>query len=232
MSNVIKSFNVKESDVRKIDISNFAVNADVQKQKLEAKKTSTPIETDIQKAKKEADQILRMAQKEKEDIYRKAKEKGFKEGYDKGFDEGRQVGMSDGKSKAEKLIAKTEDLLSQTESLKAELLIQAEKDILALTGFILEQVIGDVTSQDKNLIKTLYDKLSPLAKPRNLKEVIVSSANEQLITSYLEDIGDSNVRVVTDRQMRDDEIKVVTNQGYIPYNITALVNEIKEQLVN
>ncbi|WP_350344949.1 FliH/SctL family protein [Proteinivorax tanatarense] len=233
MSNVIKSFNVKENSIKKVKILDIASNTNEEKKinTKEDEKTESSNERGLEQAKHEAELIIKTALKEKEEIIEKAKSDGFKSGFEKGTIEGKKQGLSEGQREAKKLIEKSTNLLKQAEDYKNQMLDQTEKDVLVLTSYIIEKVVGEATSKDKDLVIYLYNKLSPLVKQRNPKEVIVSPSNKEILSDYLEEKGETNLKVTIDDQMQNDEIKVLTDQGFIPYHISSLVSEIKKQLV-
>ncbi len=104
----------------------------------------------IQKANEKAQQILRDAQTEAEQI----RETARCEGYEAGIAEGRQKADAELRAKNKEV----KDVLSRIEDYRQDLYIMLESDVLSLAMDVAEKITDVVISRDDNVFKDIVKK--------------------------------------------------------------------------
>lgn len=134
---------------------------------------------------------------------------------------------------AEKRVAlKTMEMVSKSQAIYSEALLNAQSDCANLAFRIAEQIIGDkITTHPKGLCKKIALSIEQLAEP---SEVIVQINPMQTtqISNQLKNLSLKSFRLITSPNIEVGNANIITNSGSLEFNWRTQLNEIKREILN
>lgn len=198
----------------------------------------------LERAQAEAARILEEARAQAESLVAESAPRGFDEGLARGLDEGREQGRSEGRSEAleqhgaelERLVGSWKQALERFESQRAEMLLAAREDILALAVAMGEKITRRVIEADPAVVNEhVAEALGLVAAPTGVT-LSVNPGDRKLVESVLGEVLEAVGRCEHVDLRDDPEIArggciVTTGSGRIDASVERQIERITDTLL-
>jgi flagellar assembly protein FliH len=240
-----EAFKVHWNEEREILIASAKAEAQdiLSKAEEEAARITQRNDEDTQTAKTqaqdEAEKIIldarqKVEQMREEDL--KTFEAERKEARDSGREAGREEGFADGKAEVERLVQRTQTMLERAQGKRAEILSEAEQDIIDLVLLISRKVIKVISENQRNVI--ISNVVQALRKIKTKGDVIirVNMADVKLTTEHTNDFiklveGAKSIQVVEDSTVDSGGCIIETDFGEIDARISSQLAELESKIL-
>jgi flagellar assembly protein FliH len=159
-----------------------------------------------------------------------------KEAWDKGFAEGREAGFAVGREETERLGGRLHVILEKSMEKRAEILQEAEAQIIDLVLLIAKKVIKVLSENQKNVVVSNVIQALRRLKTRGDVVIRVNLADLQLTASHTKEFiqmveNAKGITVVEDSTVDRGGCVIETDFGQIDARISSQLNEIEEKIL-
>ncbi len=209
-----------------------AAFAEVKRQTDKAQVLKTEAEQEaqeiIKKAQDEAAKIIQDANVEKESIVRNA----HQEGYDKGHEEGFQTGTSE----VNRLVERTHKILEAVMARREEILSQTEQQIVELVILMTRKVVKIISENQKSVVMANVLQALKKVKGRGDVTIRVNLADVKLTTEHIQDFihqveNIKGITVLEDSTVEKGGCIVETDFGAIDAKIQSQLTELETKIL-
>lgn len=230
-----KEYNIigkQEDDLASAESKQHLTKAQTQAQKL-LQDALIQVEQTIAQAQEEAANILKQAQTDAANIQIQAQEIGQKMGFDAGY----QDGYNQATEEAQNIIRSAETIVNGAYQSQKEILMNTEKDMLALIIAISKKVINKELRMQPDIILRLTEAAIKELKEREVVKLIVnpqsvvilknaSNALKQRINSL------EIIKIIEDKSVPIGGVIVESASGKIDAQIDTQLEEIYNRLLD
>jgi flagellar assembly protein FliH len=160
-----------------------------------------------------------------------------REAYRKGFDGGREEGYAEGKAEVARLTDRLHVVIEKTMDKRAEILSDAENEVVELVLLIARKVIKTISENQKNVV--VSNVVQALRKLKTRGDVIirVNLADLKLVSEHVKDFlamaeNVKNLSVVEDTTIDRGGCMIETDFGQIDARISSQLHEIEEKILD
>jgi flagellar assembly protein FliH len=171
---------------------------------------------------------LSRVQTEVEEITKKARKEGF--------DSGREEGFESGKAEVQRLVELLHTVIDKTIEKRAEIISEAETQLINLVLLIARKVVKVISENQKNVV--INNVIQALRKLKTRGDVVirVNLADVELTSEHIKDFMRmvENVRSITvleDSTVDKGGCVVETDFGHIDARISSQLGEIEEKIL-
>ncbi|SHJ59025.1 Flagellar biosynthesis/type III secretory pathway protein FliH [Anaerobranca californiensis DSM 14826] len=226
MSKIIKGNFAKAIDYKKIETLKFPLIKDDGIKNIEEKSQNIDYEGLIQQALREKEAILQQGHQEAQYLREQAIEEGFQKGYQEGFNQGKEKLLH----LETKFIQSFNNLVAEFESYKEKALKEASTEVQEIALYITKKLINQLVEDKVDLIVDLYKLLLPVVSDKKIIEVVTNPQDNDILTEYFNFTGENGIKVSPSQQIPKGSIKIITEQGYIVYDLKQKLDEIIKEL--
>ena len=190
-------------------------------------------------AENEAKEILRKAQEEAESLRAKtaADTDGVnKNAYKEGFDKGREDGFKAGREEVSRLIERTHKILEAVMARREEILSETEQQIVELVVLMTRKVVKLISENQKSVV--MANVLQALKKVKGRGDVTlrVNFSDVKLTTEHIQDFikqveNVKGITVVEDSTVDKGGCVVETDFGAIDARISSQLSELETKIL-
>ena len=150
----------------------------------------------LKQAKKHARQIIEKAEVERQKLLHKAEEIGQCEGFQQGMEEGRMQGQKQGRKEARdefvreslELTKRWEEVMTEFETERAELISDAKEDVLKLACEIARRITGrQIEQYPECIVHQLEEILTVVLQPTKL-QLYINPDDQPFVSEALPDL--------------------------------------------
>jgi flagellar assembly protein FliH len=159
-----------------------------------------------------------------------------KEAEERGFLEGREAGFNDGKAEVERLIQRSQVVLERAQDKRAEILAEAEHQLIDLILLISRKVIKILSENQKDVL--IANVAEALKKVKAKGEVIirVNTMDMKLTTEHTKDFiqlleGTNTIQVQEDTSVDVGGCIIETEFGEIDARISSQMAELESRIL-
>ncbi|MDQ0206345.1 flagellar assembly protein FliH [Alkalicoccobacillus murimartini] len=188
----------------------------------------------MDEAELQSEQLTELFERKEEELSRQA-EQLFEEhrtkGYDEGYKEAEQVVWATYSDK----ILEAQDILQQAELQRADLMAQAEPQMIKLAYLLAEKILGQTLDQDENKIQFLKKQVFEAREHEDLKLFVHPNwyqkvlEQKHVLTSILS--STTQMLIIADHQLDEKACLIETKQGRLHASVDEQLTSIKEQLL-
>lgn len=229
------SFNVlgKQED----DLSTTESKKHLSKAQLEAQKllqnALIQVEETINKAQAEASQILEQAKQDAATIQAQAQETGQKLGFDTGY----QAGYNQAIEETNNIITSAETIINGAYNAQREILLNTEKEMLALIIAICKKIINKELKTQPDIILRLTEAAIKELRERELVKIFVNPQTVDLIKKaspiLVKRINSlETIKIIEDKSIPIGGVIVESSSGKIDAQIDTQLEEIYNKLLD
>ena len=205
---------------------------EVKRKNNQAQKIRQEAEDEAQRilgaARQKAAELEQQIGQKMEAIQREADERGFREGQERGFQEGR--------GEAQRLVERLHAVLAKAIEKRAEVLSEAETQVINLVLLIARKVIKVISENQKNVV--INNVVQALRKLKSRGEVVirVNLADLELSTAHINDFlkmveNVKSITVLEDATVDRGGCIIETDFGQIDARISSQLHEIEEKIL-
>lgn len=204
----------------------------------------------VSSAKNEAEELLQKAREESEKIINEAelragaiiseaeakRDETIKAAESEGHHKGRAAGYEEGFLEVKRLAARTQTVLERLQDRRAEVLAEAERDIIELTLIVARKVIKTISENQRGIVvENIKEALSKI-KTKGKAIVKVNLADLKLATEQIEEFtklieGPGNIQILEDSSVDSGGCVVQTDFGEIDARIASQFAELESRIL-
>jgi flagellar assembly protein FliH len=222
LSRIIKGNFAQAVEYKKIETIKFPV---IKREEEEVSEGIEPEEI-LQQALREKQAILEQGKLEAQVLREQAIEEGFQKGYNEGFNQGKERIMELEKIFTEKFNSLIEDLNSHYQNS----LLKAKEDVKEIVIYICSKLINDLINDKEDIVIDLYNLLLPTVTDKKITEIITSPQDGQILSEYITQSKKEGIKVSISEELDKGAVKIMTEQGFILYDLKEKLNEIIKEL--
>jgi flagellar assembly protein FliH len=205
----------------------------------EVKRRTDEAQTLKQTARDEAEKLIAdAAQKAKE--ARDAAQAGAisqqKEAEERGFLEGHETGFNEGKAEVERLIERTQVVLERAQDKRAEILAEAERQLIDLALLISRKVVKILSENQKEVLIANVSEALKKVKAKGEVIIRVNTADMKLTTEHTKEFiqlleGTNTIQVQEDTSVDVGGCIIETEFGEIDARISSQMAELEAKIL-
>ncbi|SES79630.1 FliH/SctL family protein [Anaerobranca gottschalkii] len=226
MSRIIKGNFAKAVDYRKIETLKFPLIKDNREKNIEELPPSIDYEELIQQALREKEAILQQAHQEAQYLREQGIEEGFQKGYQEGFNQGKERLLQLETSFTQRF----NNLVEEFNLYKEKALEEASSEVQEIALYITKKLIDQLIVEKVDLIIDLYKLLLPMVSDKKITEIVTNPQDNNILIEYLNFTGQEGIKVSSSQEIPKGSIKIITEQGYITYDLKEKLDEIIKEL--
>ncbi len=210
---------VEEAVVNEEDVTNILENAQNKADKI------------IKDAEANRASILEKAEKDKEEVFRNSEKEGYDAGYKKGYDEG----VVAGSGTYNDLMAEVEEKIESYDKKLAQLLDDAEEQVVDLIVDIVENLTLNLFDIKPELVQILVKKGLENATVQNKVSIKVSNNDYDYVVEHKEELkkyldSSKEIEILKDFSLKDNDCMLETEFGNIDCGLDQQLNSLKESI--
>ncbi len=205
---------------------------EVKRKNLQAQKIRQEAEEEAQRilgeAQAKAAELEQQIGQKVQAIQKEAEERGYQEGHERGYQEGR--------GEAQRLVERLHAVLAKAIEKRAEMLSEAETQVINLVLLISRKVIKVISENQKNVV--INNVVQALRKLKSRGEVVirVNLADLELATAHINDFLKmvehvKSISVLEDATVDRGGCIIETDFGQIDARIASQLHEIEEKIL-
>ncbi|GMO39225.1 MAG: flagellar assembly protein FliH [Termitinemataceae bacterium] len=196
-------------------------------------------EAQTEVAKAEAEQIVALAGQKGKQVEAgsvAAFEAQKKIGYGEGFAEGKKEGYESGMLEVKRLIERTQVILKGIQDKRADILNDAEQQIIDIAILVSRKVVKTISESQRNVVaENIKEALSKVKTKGNLI-IKVNLADIEITTSHRDDFikmieGSGNIQIMEDSTVDVGGCVVETDFGEIDARIASQFAELESKIM-
>ena len=209
-----------------------AAFAEVKRQTNQAQVVKTEAEANaaeiIKNAQEEASRIVEEAKKEQENLK--------SNGHEEGFTQGREEGFATGKEEVDRLIERTHKILEGVMARREEILSETEQQIVELVILMTRKVVKIISESQKSVIMANVLQALKKVKGRGDVTIRVNMDDVKLTTDHIQDFikqveNVQGITVLEDSSVEKGGCVVETDFGAIDARIQNQLSELETAIL-
>jgi len=205
----------------------------------EVKRKTDEAQTFKTKAQAEAEKIIAEAEGKARqmgvDAYT-AFENERKEAEEQGRAAGHEAGFSEGRAEVERLIQRSQAILQRAQGRRAEILEEAEQEIINLVLLIARKVVKVISENQKNVILSNVVQALRKVKGRGNIVIRVNLSDLRLATAHIKEFinlveGAKSVQILEDSTVDEGGCVIETDFGEIDARISSQLAELESKIL-
>ena len=209
-----------------------AAFAEVKRQTNQAQVVKTEAEANaaeiIKNAQEEASRIVEEAKKEQENLK--------SNGHEEGFTQGREEGFATGKEEVDRLIERTHKILEGVMARREEILSETEQQIVELVILMTRKVVKIISESQKSVIMANVLQALKKVKGRGDVTIRVNMDDVKLTTEHIQDFikqveNVQGITVLEDSSVEKGGCVVETDFGAIDARIQNQLSELETAIL-
>ncbi|MDR2417844.1 MAG: flagellar assembly protein FliH [Treponema sp.] len=205
----------------------------------EVKRRTDEAQAMKQTAKDEAEKIIANATQKAKEMQETAQVSAInrqKEAEERGFLEGHKVGFNEGKAEVERLIERTQVVLERAQDKRAEILAEAEHQLIDLALLISRKVVKILSENQKDVLIANVSEALKKVKAKGEVIIRVNTADMKLTTEHTREFiqlleGTNTIQVQEDRSVDVGGCIIETDFGEIDARISSQMAELEAKIL-
>ncbi|MDR1324706.1 MAG: flagellar assembly protein FliH [Treponema sp.] len=205
----------------------------------EVKRRTDEAQTLKQTAKDEAETIIADAMQKAKEMQEASQASVInrqKEAEERGFLEGHEVGFNEGKAEVERLIERTQVVLERAQDKRAEILAEAERQLIDLALLISRKVVKVLSENQKNVLIANVSEALKKVKAKGEVIIRVNMADMKLTTEHTREFiqlleGTNTIQVQEDTSVDVGGCIIETEFGEIDARISSQMAELEAKIL-
>lgn len=205
----------------------------------EVKRRTNEAQTLKQAAKDEAEKIIANATQKAKETQEAAQRSALnqqKEAEERGFLEGHEAGFNEGKAEVERLIERTQVVLERAQDKRAEILAEAEHQLIDLALLISRKVVKILSENQKDVLIANVSEALKKVKAKGEVIIRVNTADIKLTTEHTRDFiqlleGTNTIQVQEDTSVDAGGCIIETDFGEIDARISSQMAELEAKIL-
>lgn len=157
--------------------------------------------------------------------------------YNEGFAKGREDGYENGKAEVQRLIVRTQVILERIQDKRADILAEAEQQIIDMVLLVARKVIKTISETQRNVVVENIKEALGKVKTRGNLTIKVNLQDLELSTSHLQDFiklveGGGNIQILEDSSVDMGGCVVETDFGEIDARIANQFLELEARILS
>jgi flagellar assembly protein FliH len=159
-----------------------------------------------------------------------------KEAEERGFLEGHKAGFNEGKAEVERLIERTQVVLERTQDKRAEILAEAEHQLIDLALLISRKVVKILSENQKDVLIANVSEALKKVKAKGEVIIRVNMADMKLTTEHTKEFiqlleGTNTIQVQEDTSVDAGGCIIETDFGEIDARISSQLAELEAKIL-
>ncbi|MDR0636783.1 MAG: flagellar assembly protein FliH [Treponema sp.] len=205
----------------------------------EVKRRTNEAQALKQAAKDEAEKIIAEAAQKAKETQEAAQISALnrqKEAEKRGFLEGHEAGFNEGKAEVERLIERTQVVLERAQDKRAEILAEAEHQLIDLALLISRKVVKILSENQKDVLVANVSEALKKVKAKGEVIIRVNMADIKLTTEHTRDFiqlleGANTIQVQEDTSVDAGGCIIETDFGEIDARISSQMAELEAKIL-
>ena len=183
----------------------------------------------VRQARLDAEEILVIAQGQKEAWRREASRNAREEALPAAISEGRELGRQEIRRELEATLGRAAAMVEALERIWHDELAKVDEDLLELTLKISERIVGTVLRYDKDKLLTMIRSLILIPNERRNLKIHVSNADWEWLTN-LKERGLPPYPLIRDEMLEQGDVVIESSEGVFDARLETQLDKFREIL--